>query len=97
LKRGWGNSSRASLEDLLLRNKTLINENEIVKVYKSFGVLHTEEVILHDGRKSNNKSKAILKDVFGHVKVIDVTHHFKSFKEVFIYIALKFNEGLWRL
>lgn len=65
----------------------------MVKVYKTSGILNTIEIILHDGRKSNNKSKAILKDVYGHKKVLDVTEHFKSFKEVFNYIAKHFNNG----
>lgn len=95
--KGWGYKNKASLEDLFFRNKTLINETETVKVYETFGLLKTEKVILHDGRKSNLQSKAILMDVYGHKKVLDVTSHFKSFKEVFKYIALKFDEGLWRI
>lgn len=86
--KGWGYGSRASLSDLLLRSKTLINETDLgTKVYKSTAKLNTIEVILHDNRKTSiGKSIAIIKTICGK-KVLDVTDNFKSFKEAYNYIC----------
>jgi hypothetical protein len=85
---GYHGISGRSLSDTFLSDKQLINKNDNVDIYKSSAKCNTLEVILHDGRKGNFKSMAILKDNrFNIKKVIDVTDHFESFKEVYNYIA----------
>ncbi|MBO0558890.1 hypothetical protein EXQ37_03390 [Clostridium botulinum] len=97
MKRGWGyGKNRATDAELFNSNKILIDENELRIIYKTHGFLNNQEIILHDRRKSNNKSLAILKDIWGHKKCLNVTGHFNSFKEVFEYIEENYkNNFLW--
>lgn len=84
----WGYGRKASTEDQLFNSKSLINTTEAgTKIYKSSAKIGTIQVILHDNRKTElNKSMAIIKTVWG-TKAIDITEHFKGFKEVYNYIA----------
>jgi hypothetical protein len=85
---GYHGLGGRSLQEAFSSSKTLINQNDIANIYKSTAKYNTLEIILHDARKSNHKSMAILKDNrFNIKKCIDVTDHFKTFKEVYNYIV----------
>lgn len=97
MRKGWGYGRHNGTDgERFNRNKILMKDNEFAKTYKTHGLVTEQEIILHDRRKHNDKSLAILKDAYGHKKCLDISEHFKSFKEVFEYIDENYkNNFLW--